>query len=69
MTCKIINRALNGKFLAKGAADPEILARCAHAAEVARRRQERREAARARREAMNDAPLSHNPFASLLGGK
>ena len=67
--CRIVNRRLNGQFLASGDVDAQILDRIEHGRLLREMQQERRDRARARREAMNAAPLSHSPFAALKGGK
>ena len=63
--CRIVNRRLNGQFLASGDVDAQILDRIEHGRLLREMQQERRDRARARREAMNAAPLSHSPFAAL----
>jgi hypothetical protein len=67
--CRIVNRRLNGQFLASGAVDAQILDRIEHDKLLRELQQERRDRAKARREAMNGRPLSHSPFASLKGDK
>ena len=67
--CRIVNRRLNGQFLASGAVDAQILDRIEHDKLLRELQQERRDRARARREATNGRPLSHNPFTSLKENK
>jgi hypothetical protein len=69
MKCKIVNRRLDGKFLATGAVDGTLLDRIEHDKMLRARKAERIAQAKAKREAMNAWPLSHNPFAALKGGK
>ena len=69
MKCKIVNRRIDGKFLAKGSVDNTLLDRIEHDKMLRARKAERIARAKAKREAMSGQALSHNPFTVLQEDK